>query len=443
MRHGDELLSLARGALRLAHEAGAEEAGVSVGTGVSVELSQRDGRLEQATESRTLSLSLRLLVDGRFSSHGTADMRPEAVEVFVRRAVAATRLLEPDRDRALPPAEACGEAEGVELDLWDDAQAGVDPDERKAALARFEQAVLARRDAAPLRSATVYLGDSRSESATLFSNGFESVSRGTSFGLGASLTLEEEGGKLPEASCGHGAAHQADLPGAAIVADELWVLGLRRLGARPAPSGRYPMLLEHYAVGRLLGMLLGPMGGAALHYGRSCLAGKLGERIGGASFTLRDEPLLPRGPGSRLADGDGFPARPRALVAGGVLQTYLLSQYFARKLGMAPTTGSTSNVVLPPGPRAPLAIAADLPRAIRVESFLGGNANSTTGDFSFGVRGTLLEHGQEVQSVAEMNIAGNLFEVLERFAEAAADVHRHGTYLVPSVLFDDIQFSGV
>jgi PmbA protein len=443
MSSGDELLSFARAALRLAQAAGAQEAAVSVGAGVSVELAQRDGRLEQATESRSRSLSLRLLVDDRYSSHGTADLRTEAVEVFVRRAVAATRLLEPDPDRALPPAEACGEARGVDLDLWDDQQPAVDPDQRRAALARFEAAVLARRGCASLRSATVYSGDSRSEGATVFSNGFESFARGTSFGLGASLTLVDAGGRLPEASCGHGATHQADLPGHDALAEELWSLGLRRLGARPAPSGRYPMLLEHYAVGRLLGMLLGPMSGSALHYGRSCLAGRLGQRIGAVGLTLRDEPLLPREAGSRLADGDGFPSRPRTLVEGGVLSTYLLGQYFARRLGMAPTTGSTSNVVLAPGARAMEAIAADLPRAIRVESFLGGNANSTTGDFSFGVRGTLLEHGQAAQAVAEMNIAGNLFDLLERFAEPSSDVHRHGTYLVPSVLFDDIQFSGV
>ncbi len=439
----DDLLIIARDAVQQARTAGASEAVATVGRGVSVELSQRDGKLEQSTESRSLSLGLRLLVDDRFSNHGTSDLRPQALGTFIQRAVAATRYLEPDPDRALPPAAACGVAEGLGLDLFSDQQQLVQPAQRLEGIVELEQAVLALRERGSLRSAACYRGDSRSASAVVFSNGFEAQSRGTSFGFGTTITLEEPGGRLPEATTWYSSVHGDDLPSVPQVADEAWTRALRRVGGRAAPSGRYPMLLDNRATGRVLGVLLSPMGGSALHYARSCLAGKLGERIGASGLVLWDDPHIPRASGSGRFDGDGFPTQRRPLVQEGVLQCYLLNQYFARKLDMEPTTGGTSNLVLPPGPRSPEQIAADLPCAIRVETFLGGNANSTTGDFSFGIRGTLLEHGQPVQSVSEMNIAGNLFDLLERFAEAADDVRRYGTFRVPSVLFDDIQFSGV
>jgi PmbA protein len=438
----DKLLTAARRAVTVALEAGAHEAVASVSQGVSVELSQREGQLEQATESRSSSLGIRLLVEDRYSSHGTSDLRPEAVEVFIQRAVAATRLLEPDPDRALPPAEACGVAKGVDLDAWSDAQERLESSQRRQQAAALEASILALRERGKLRSTTAYAGDSRSEAAVVFSTGFEGTSRSTSFGYGATITLEDEGGRLPEASNGYSASHAEDLPSLEAVATETWDRALRRLGAGPVPSGRYPMLLENRAVGRILGVLLSPMSGSALHYGRSCLDGKLGQPVAASGFQLLDRPHIPRGAGSRLFDGDGFPTLDRALVQDGVLQCFLLNQYYARKLGSEPTTGGTSNLVIPPGPRSPGAIAADLPRAIRVESFLGGNANSTTGDFSFGIRGTLLEHGEPTRAVSEMNIAGNLFELYERYAEAADDVRRYGTSRVPSVLFDDIQFSG-
>jgi PmbA protein len=443
MMRSDDLLHIARRAVEQARAAGAQEAVASASRGVSVELSQREGLLEQATESRSASLGIRLLVDERYSSHGTSDLRPEAVAVFIQRAVAASRLLEPDPDRALPPAEACGLAEGVELDSYSEAQEALASPERRALVAALEAAVLARRERAALRSTTAYAGDSRSVSAVVFSNGFEGSSASTSFGYGATITLEEPGGKLPEASTGYSASHAEDLPDLDAVAEDAWERALRRLDSRPVPSGRYPMLLENRAVGRILGMLLGPMSGSALHYGRSCLAGKLGKRVAAEGFQLLDDPHIVRGAGSRRFDADGFPTARRVLVRDGVLQCYLLNQYFARKLDMAATTGGTSNLVIPPGSRSPHAIATDLPRAIRVESFLGGNANSTTGDFSFGIRGTLLERGEPAQSVSEMNIAGNLFELYERYREAADDVRRYGTSRVPSVLFDDVQFSGV
>ena len=442
MRH-DDLLDIARRAVAQARAAGAQEAVASASRGVAVELSQREGLLEQATESRSSSLGIRLLVDDRYSSHGTSDLRLDAVEVFIQRAVAATRLLEPDPDRALPAAEACGVAEGVDLDSYSEDQEGLSTGQRRQQVADLEAALMARSDRGALRSTTAYTGDSRSAAVVVYSNGFEGINRATSFGYGATITLEDADGKLPEASTGYSASHDPDLPGLAFVADEAWERALRRIGGGPVPSGRYPMLLENRAVGKVLGILLGPMGGSALHYGRSCLDGKLGQRVAARGFDLLDEPHIVRGAGSRLFDGDGFPTRPRALVRGGELQCFLMNQYYARKLGRDPTTGSTSNMVIPPGARSPQAIAADLPRAIRVESFLGGNANSTTGDFSFGIRGTLLEHGQATRSVSEMNIAGNLFELYERFAEAADDVRRYGTSRVPSVLFDDIQFSGM
>ena len=439
----EQLLETARRAVALARKAGADEAVSSVSRGVSVELSQREGLLEQATESRSSSLGIRLLVGDRYSSHGTSDLRPDAVEVFIARAVAATELLEPDPDRALPPAEACGMAEGVDLDAYSDAQESLESSQRREQAAALEAALLELRERGTLRSTTAYAGDSRSASVVVFSNGFEGSSRSTSFGYGATITLEDVGGKLPEASTGYSASHAEDLPSIAAVAAEAWDRALRRLGSGPVPSGRYPMLLENRAVGRILGVMLSPMSGSALHYGRSCLDGKLGQAVAASHFELLDRPHITRGAGSRRFDSDGFPTRDRSLVGGGVLQCYLLNQYYARKLGLEPTTGGTSNLVIPPGPRSPQAIAADLPKAIRVESFLGGNANSTTGDFSFGIRGTFLEHGEPTSSVSEMNIAGNLFELYERYAEAADDVRLYGTSRVPSVLFDDIQFSGM
>ena len=95
-----------------------------------------------------------------------------------------------------------------------------------------------------------------------------------------------------------------------------------------------------------------------------------------------------------------------------------------------------------PGKRSPIEIARSLPKAIRVEGFLGGNANPTSGDFSFGIHGTLLENGEPVQSLSEMNISGNLFELLDNYVESANDSWRFGAWRVPTLRFDNIQFSG-
>jgi PmbA protein len=126
----------------------------------------------------------------------------------------------------------------------------------------------------------------------------------------------------------------------------------------------------------------------------------------------------------------------------GVLENYYVNLYYGRKLGETPTTGGRSNWVVPPGERSPQALVADLPRCVLVTGFLGGNSNGLTGDFSFGVQGVLLEHGQPVQSLSEMNVSGNIADVLQRFTASGDDVWAYGSVRTGSLLFDDVSFSG-
>lgn len=438
---GERLLELGRGVVRLAQELGAEEASVSISSGTSTELSRRDGRVEKAQESRSLSASVDLMVEGRFSSHTTNDLRPESFRPFLERAVAATRFLEPDLHRALPPREQMGLADAT-LDLEDPSHAGLDPDQRRAWVEEMEARTTEAAAKLPLRSATAYVWDGRSASAWVTSHGFEEQSARTSFGHGATLSLEDRDGRLPEGWSMVGAAHRADMPSVAAIAAEAAESAARRLGSKPIASGRYPMLLDRRAVGRVLGAVLGPLGGTSLYEGRSCMAGKRGQRIASEAFTLRDEPLLARGSGSRRSDGDGFPATPRAIIEDGVLQMYFIDLYNSRRMGEPVTVGGASNLVIAPGSASPAELGAALPRVIRVEGFLGGNSNAASGDFSFGVQGSLFEGGELVQSLAEMNVSGNVFELMERYQTAANDPWIFSAWRCPTLLFDDVQFSG-
>lgn len=438
-----DLVQFGRDLVRDARALGADEVSVSVSRSTEVSLTRRARRLEQAQQATSLSVSLSLLVQDRFSSHSTSDLRPDALHTFLRRAIAATRALEPEPERRQAPAEWCGRGSTeAALDLFDPTWADLDADQRRADAEALEARVDALPERARAISATVYLGDSTSEGARVMSNGFEGQHRDTGFGLGVELTLEEPSGRRPEAMAWYSAAHRADLPDAGAVAAEAWRRAAQRLGSGPAPSGRYPMLLENTVVGRILGVLGGPLSGAELHQGRSCLTGKLGQSIAASGLTLLDDPTLPRGLGSRPWDGDALRARPMPIIEAGVLKNYYLSVYYSRKLDMPVTSGGRSNWVVPPGPRTPEAILGSLPRAILVTGFLGGNSNGVTGDFSFGVQGLLYEGGEVRAHLSEMNVSGNILDILGNFSEAASDVWTYSALRSPSLLFQDVQFSG-
>ncbi|MEN9785969.1 MAG: hypothetical protein RLZZ299_1233, partial [Pseudomonadota bacterium] len=115
-----ELLERARAIVAQARALGADEVNASVSRGTEVSLVRRAGKLEQASQATSLGVSLALLVDDRFSTHATSDLRPEALDAFLRRAIAATRVLEPEPERRQAEGASCGiGATDAELDCVD------------------------------------------------------------------------------------------------------------------------------------------------------------------------------------------------------------------------------------------------------------------------------------------------------------------------------------
>jgi PmbA protein len=421
---------------------GASEASVSVSEGTSTEISRRDGKVEQASESVTRGLSLAILVDERWSSHSTSDLRPDALEPFLRRAVEATRYLEPDPDRALPPRELCGRgASEADLDHLDPAWARFTPADRAARVAALEDAVLARRDDRFV-SATAHISDGSGHYAQVTSHGFSDVTAGAWFSLGTSVTLADEGGRRPEGDAFYAARYLADLPTVESIADDAFDRAREAIGSGPTDSGRYPMILLNRVAGRVLGTLGAPLAGSALHHGRSCLADKLGTKVGSDLLTILDDPTIPRGLGSTPWDGDLMVARPRTIVENGVLKSFYLPMYYARKLAMAPTTGGKTNWVVPAGTVPWRELARRYDRAILVTGFLGGNANPLTGDFSYGIRGRLLERGEPTRSLSEMNVSGNVLTIFHQLVAAGDDPWTWGSTIAPTLVFEDVAFSG-
>ncbi len=436
-----DLLQLAQQVVGRARELGAEEVSATVHAGSHVTIQRRGGKVEQATEASTRGLVVSVLADQRYTSNSTSDLRPEALDPFLKRCVEASRYLEPDPYRGQPDAAECGRGVSVEqLDQDDPAWVAQTAADRTARAVELE-AALAQRSESDVISSSCYVADGRSEVVRVLSNGFADRNAGAWFAQGGDMTLEE-GDKRPESAAYYAVRHLSDLPTAAFVADEIVARTRERLGAKAIASGAYPMLLANRCVGRLLGVLAGPMAGSALYDHRSCLEGKLGQRIGSSVLNLVDDPTLPRALGSRPWDGDCKHAAPRTLIEQGVLKQYNIGVYHGRKLECPPTSSGRSNWVLPAGDRSPLQIASELPAAIRVTGFLGGNSNAATGDFSFGIRGQLLEHGEPVQALSEMNVTGNVLQIFDQLVEAASDPWTFSSVHCPTLLFTDVQFSG-
>lgn len=441
MSYDDSLIDLAERMVTFARKHGADEVGVAVSEGSHVTIQRRGGKVEQATEASTRGLTLSVLCDDRYSSNSTSDLRPEALEPFVLRAIESTRFLEAEPARRQPDGALCGRGASAEQLDQDDPYWSQRTAEDRAAYAKALEDALLGHEGEDVISCAVYSADGRARSIRVLSNGFSGENEGAWFAAGGEMTLMD-GDKRPESSAYYAARHFADLPSVDAVADEVVRRTRERLGAGRIASGNYPMLLPGRSAGRILGMLAGPLSGGSIHQGRSCLAEKLGESIGSEQLTLVDDPTLPRGLGSRPWDGDALQARRRVIVQDGVLQQYNIGVYHSRKLGVEPTSAGRSNWVIPPGDKSIEQLAAGLPVAIEVTGFLGGNSNGATGDFSLGIRGRLWENGKPSRSLGEMNVSGNLLTVFGKLVEVGNDPWTYSAVRSPTLLFEDIAFSG-
>jgi len=435
------LLDLAEQVVARTRALGAEEVNATVSQGSHVTINRRGGRVEQSTEATTRGLVVSLLANGRFTSNSTSDLRPEALDGFLKRCVAAAAYLEPDPDRALPDGDVCGRGTSQEALEQDDPAWYARTAEDRAAFAEDLEGVLNERSGDDVVSQAVYSADGQAEVVRVMSNGFSDINRGAWFAAGGEMTLRE-GDKRPESSAYFAARYLDDLPDHATISDEIVRRTRERLGAGPVASGTYPLILANRAAGRLLGTLAGPLSGSALHNRRSCFPDHLGKAIASSKLDILDDPTVPRGLGSRPWDGDARVAKPCPIIEDGVLRSYYVNTYYGRKLGVAPTTGSRSNWVVRAGERSWEQIAAAFPKAILVTGFLGGNSNSTSGDFSFGIRGRLIEHGTPTTSLSEMNVSGNVVDIFHRLAEVADDPWGWSAVMSPTLIFEDVDFSG-
>jgi PmbA protein len=418
---------------------GAREAAVGFYRTRFIELKRREGKTETLQSSTARGLSIALYVDGRYSSNATSFLVWRELEGFLDETLAMTRKLAPDPFRALPDPARYGPTPGVELDLEDGSYDRRDMEWRGSLVAAAEDAALSFGER--VISASTDVSTQASESLQIHSNGFRGERRTTSFHLSASVTARD-GERRPEDHAHAGARHADGLPDPASVGREAAERALARIGSRKAESRRMPLLVENRAASRLVSSLLEPLTGASLQQRRSCFADRLGQRIGSPLLSLRDDPLIPRALGSRLYDDEGLRAAPRDLLRDGTLIEYLIDDYYARKLGVAPTGGSTSNLLLPPGTASLAELCAPLREAILVTSFLGGNSNAATGDFSFGVSGFLIRDGERVAPVSEMNITGSHIDLWQRLDGVGDDPYPWSSWRIPSLRFSEVQFSG-
>ena len=400
----------------------------------------RNGEIEKMLHASATSLAMNLLIDGRDGFFYTNNVHVPALKKFIQNAAVTTLLLEPDESRTLADPARYYKGGGVDLRNFDASLSTIDPLEKlRLAQQNNREGMLLNPN---LISFQTNYSDRQHQAHYLISNGFQGYEESSKCMLTSIATAEGENGQHPADGWGETRIFLHDLPleGIAQVAIDRT---LRKIGSRPITSGQYQMILESPIVGSFLQPILNAMNGQYLHGKMSFLAGKLQQQVLSPLVSIVDDPLIPGTRGACHFDYDGVATQRRSLFTEGVLDTFFIDTIFANKLGMAPTTQGTHHMIMQSGDQSLQQLIRNAGNAILVTDFNGGNCDPTTGNFSYGIEGLLVQDGQVVQPVSGMNITGNILDVWKRVSSVGNDFDPWETELLPSIVFEDVSFGGL
>ena len=217
-----------------------------------------------------------------------------------------------------------------------------------------------------------------------------------------------------------------------------------RLDARSLSTRQCPVLFAPEMASGLIGSLLGAISGSSLYRKSSFLLDSLDTQIMPDFVRIHEQPLLVGGLGSASYDAEGVATRARDIISNGILRSYILSSYSARKLGMQTTgnAGGVHNLIVESGKNDFAGMLNLLGTGLLVTELMGQGVNRVTGDYSRGASGFWVENGVIQYPVQEITIAGNLKTMLRNMVAIGNDVDLRGNIRVGSILLEQMAIAG-
>ena len=432
--------------LAMAQALGTSDAGVEVSEGAGLSVSVRKGEVENVERNRDKSVGVSVYLGQRRGNASTSDFSRTALEQTVRAAYDIARFTAEDPAAGLPDAEdlATPEEVAMPLDLFHpwavDAQTAAQLARRAeaAALATDPRITNSEGGSVSAQQSHFWAGNSRG-----FRGGYASSRHSLSVspiaGTGRDMQRDYWYTSMRDAlemaspeAVGRYAAERA----------------LSRLKPRKLSTREVPVLFESTVAAGLLGAHVQATSGGALYRKATFLHDCLGQQVWPDHIDIVEDPHIRRGKGSAPFDDEGVRTRARQVVQAGVVQTYFLSSYSARKLGLKTTghAGGSQNLRLSsrltqPGDHLE-EMLRKLHRGLFVTELMGQGVNYVTGDYSRGAAGFWVENGRIAYPVQEVTIAGHLRDMLRGVVAVGADSFNMGAKTIGSVLIERMKVAG-
>jgi PmbA protein len=219
---------------------------------------------------------------------------------------------------------------------------------------------------------------------------------------------------------------------------------IARLGAIKINTCKAPVLFHPSTAKSLLGTFIAAISGTNLYRKSTFLLDQLHKQVFAKFINIKEEPFLLKALGSAPFDNEGVAPIPRYIVQDGMLQSYVLSNYSARKLDMETTgnAGGVRNLKLEPGSYNFDALLKNMGTGLIAMELIGHGINIVTGDYSKGCAGFWVENGIIKYPVEEITIAGNLKDMFLNILAIGNDLDYRDNIITGSILLKEMTIAG-
>jgi len=446
-----DLKDLARDIVQRAMQRGGTAAECVIREGDEFSTLVRLGQVETLKEAGSKAIGVRVFYGKRAASTYSSDFSREGLDRMLKSALDLAKITSEDPFAGIPEPSQLGALSG-DLDLYSEDVYSLPGEERISYARRTEKAAL---DFDPrIKNSDGGSFDAATGHKILAnSHGFVGEYQRSYCSIAAVPIAQAENGAMQRDYWYSVARSLSRLESPEHVGKVAAERTIRRLGARKVKTAHVPVVLDPLVAVSMLDHIFEGVNGDSVYRGASFLAGKLGQKIAADHVNVIDDGTMPGGFGTSPFDGEGIPTRRTVVIENGILKSYLLNTYTAKKLGLQ-TTGNASrglagtpgigpgNYFLQPGAKTPQQIISEIKDGLYITEFLGHGVNLVTGDYSRGASGLWISGGELAYPVEEITVAGNLKEIFFNISEIGNDLEFRGAMACPTIRIEGLTVGG-
>lgn len=406
----------------------------------SIEVNSKKTQLDFAKEEIDLGLGIRVLKDNKMGFAFTSDI--EKIKETANQALENTKLNEADKNFSFSNPKKVKEVKDTYDSKFDELTI-------EESIELLEN-LLTTANETKCDITSAGFSASKQESIILNSNGVSISNKGTGFGIGLSVNLEENGNVATAYDSQSSRFFDIDED---KLAKEVCQLAIDSANPKPIETNDYDVVLDYHAATGLLSTFISAFSAENVQRERSILKDKIGEEIVSPNLSITDDATLPKALGSTNCDGEGTVTQKTELVENGILKSFLYDIYTANK-GNCESTGngfrgsfsstpgvSPSNILFDFKDELEI---NDIQNGVLTTSVLGAHtANPISGDFSVEAsNGFKIENGEITEPINKAMISGNIFDLLKDCEAIKSEHKQYGSFIIPKILVHNLRVVG-